>query len=234
VDPVSGVDYHFGIDGISSLLLTTFIGVIALLFLHGDRGAEKEYYVLLLLLQCFMIGTFCASISSVSTSSGNAVPMYLIGWGGEPCCEVLPTRRGPVLISGHHRSLLLQHDGLPRVPRPPPRADLRSRKLTAVARDAMELQIWLFAPFLAGMRCRCFRSTRGCPTDTEAPRRVPSFWPRSCKMETVRAFAADVPDAVRAGWSGPITPHRRIVTRMVTLVQKRHEELIVPSVPLGS
>src|ERR1044071_6322974 len=61
--PSLGVRYDFGIDGISLLLiiLTTLMGVIAILssFSAIDHR-QKEYYVLLLLLQTGMIGTFCA------------------------------------------------------------------------------------------------------------------------------------------------------------------------------
>src|SRR5678815_3504412 len=52
--PSLGVDYHFGIDGISLLLilLTTLIGVIAVVCSYSAIGErQKEYYVLLLLLQ---------------------------------------------------------------------------------------------------------------------------------------------------------------------------------------
>ncbi|HEX8152759.1 MAG TPA: NADH-quinone oxidoreductase subunit M, partial [Thermoanaerobaculia bacterium] len=61
--PSLGVQYHFGIDGIALLLilLTTLVGVIAIYssFAAIDHR-QKEYYVLLLLLQTGMIGTFCA------------------------------------------------------------------------------------------------------------------------------------------------------------------------------
>src|SRR5579864_826090 len=59
--PSLGVDYHFGIDGISLLLilLTTVIGFIAVYCSYtAISERQKEYYVLLLLLQTFMIGTF--------------------------------------------------------------------------------------------------------------------------------------------------------------------------------
>src|ERR1700687_3319714 len=60
--PSLGVDYHFGIDGISLvlLLLTTFVGFIAVYSSYtAITERQKEYYILLLLLQTFMIGTFC-------------------------------------------------------------------------------------------------------------------------------------------------------------------------------
>ncbi len=61
--PTIGVSYHFGVDGISTLLilLTTLLGAIAILSswtaIH-DR--VRQYYVFLLLLQVGMLGVFCA------------------------------------------------------------------------------------------------------------------------------------------------------------------------------
>src|SRR6202022_4826451 len=59
--PSLGVKYDFGIDGIALLLIvmTTFMGVIAIVSsFSAINFREKEYYVLLLLLQTGMIGTF--------------------------------------------------------------------------------------------------------------------------------------------------------------------------------
>ncbi|HJT16607.1 MAG TPA: NADH-quinone oxidoreductase subunit M, partial [Thermoanaerobaculia bacterium] len=61
--PSLGVKYDFGIDGIALLLiiLTTFMGIIAVVSsFKAIEHREREYYVLLLLLQTGMIGTFCA------------------------------------------------------------------------------------------------------------------------------------------------------------------------------
>src|SRR5947199_1261178 len=87
--PSLGVDYHFGIDGISLvlLLLTTFIGFIAVYCSYtAITERQKEYYVLLLLLQAFMIGTFCCLDFFLFYVFWEImlVPMYfLIGvWGG--------------------------------------------------------------------------------------------------------------------------------------------------------
>src|SRR5438093_12815419 len=84
-----GVKYGFGIDGIALLLilLTTFMGVIAVVssFSAIDHR-QKEYYVLLLLLQTGMIGTFCALDFFLFYVFWEImlVPMYfIIGiWGG--------------------------------------------------------------------------------------------------------------------------------------------------------
>jgi NADH-quinone oxidoreductase subunit M len=61
--PSIGVQYFFGVDGISALLvlLTTLLGAIAILSSWkaiSDR--VRSYYVFLLLLQTGMLGVFCA------------------------------------------------------------------------------------------------------------------------------------------------------------------------------
>src|SRR5262245_1120769 len=87
--PSLGVKYDFGVDGIAVLLiiLTTFMGVIAIAssFSAIDHR-QKEYYVLMLLLQTGMIGTFCALDFFLFYVFWEVmlVPMYfIIGiWGG--------------------------------------------------------------------------------------------------------------------------------------------------------
>ena len=87
--PALGVKYDFGIDGISLLLIvmTTLFGVIAIVSSYtAITYREKEYYVLLLLLQTGMIGTFCALDFFLFYVFWEVmlVPMYfIIGiWGG--------------------------------------------------------------------------------------------------------------------------------------------------------
>ena len=87
--PSLGVDYHFGVDGIAVLLilLTTFMGIIAIVSSYSAiHHREKEYYVLLLMLQTGMIGTFCALDFFLFYVFWEImlVPMYfIIGiWGG--------------------------------------------------------------------------------------------------------------------------------------------------------
>jgi len=61
--PSIGVQYFFGVDGISALLilLTTLLGVIAILSSWtAITQRVRQYYVFLLLLQTGMIGVFCA------------------------------------------------------------------------------------------------------------------------------------------------------------------------------
>ena len=87
--PALGVRYHFGIDGISLLLilLTTLLGVISVYSSYSAiHERQKEYYVFLLLLQTGMLGTFMALDFFLFYFFWEVmlVPMYfLIGiWGG--------------------------------------------------------------------------------------------------------------------------------------------------------
>jgi NADH-quinone oxidoreductase subunit M len=88
--PSIGARYHLGIDGISLLLvmLTTFLGMIAILSSWSAiHQRTKEYYILLLLLQTGMIGVFVALDFFLFYVFWEVmlVPMYfLIGvWGSE-------------------------------------------------------------------------------------------------------------------------------------------------------
>jgi NADH-quinone oxidoreductase subunit M len=87
--PSLGVNYTFGVDGIAILLIlmTTLMGIIAVVSsFSAINHREKEYYVLLLLLQTGMIGTFCALDFFLFYVFWEImlVPMYfIIGiWGG--------------------------------------------------------------------------------------------------------------------------------------------------------
>jgi NADH-quinone oxidoreductase subunit M len=88
--PSIGVSYHFGVDGISVLLilLTTLLGFIAILSSWtAVKDRVRAYYVFLLLLQVGMIGVFCALDMFLFYVFWEVmlVPMYfLIGiWGGD-------------------------------------------------------------------------------------------------------------------------------------------------------
>jgi len=88
--PVIGARYQMGVDGVSVLLitLTTLLGVIAALSSWNYiQKREKEYYVLLLLLQTAVIGVFASMdlFLFYLFFEVSLVPMYfLIGiWGGE-------------------------------------------------------------------------------------------------------------------------------------------------------
>ncbi len=87
--PAIGVSYHFGVDGISTLLilLTTLLGEIAILSSWtAIHERVRQYYVFLLLLQVGMLGVFCALDMFLFYVFWEVmlVPMYfLIGiWGG--------------------------------------------------------------------------------------------------------------------------------------------------------
>src|SRR5882757_1397973 len=88
--PSIGATYSLGADGINVLLvmLTTFLGMIAIAFSwDAIRQRSKEYYILLLLLQTGMLGVFLALDFFLFYVFWEVmlVPMYfLIGvWGGE-------------------------------------------------------------------------------------------------------------------------------------------------------
>src|SRR5262245_22586453 len=88
--PVIGARYQMGVDGVAVLLivLTTLLGAIAALSSwEYIQKREKEYYVLLLLLQTAVIGVFCSMDMFLFYLffEVSLVPMYfLIGiWGGE-------------------------------------------------------------------------------------------------------------------------------------------------------
>jgi NADH-quinone oxidoreductase subunit M len=88
--PVIGARYQMGVDGVAVLLivLTTLLGVISALSSWSYiEKREKEYYVLLLLLQTAVIGVFASMdlFLFYLFFEVSLVPMYfLIGiWGGE-------------------------------------------------------------------------------------------------------------------------------------------------------
>src|SRR5881275_2288117 len=88
--PVIGARYQMGADGVAVLLivLTTFLGLLAALssWKYIEKR-EKEYYILLLLLQTFVLGVFASMdlFLFYLFFEVSLVPMYfLIGiWGGE-------------------------------------------------------------------------------------------------------------------------------------------------------
>src|SRR5437764_8985754 len=88
--PIIGARYQMGVDGVAVLLivLTTLLGAIAALSSwEYIAKREKEYYVLLLLLQTAVIGVFASMdlFLFYLFFEVSLVPMYfLIGiWGGE-------------------------------------------------------------------------------------------------------------------------------------------------------
>src|ERR1044072_8901290 len=90
--PIIGARYQLGVDGLSLVLvmLTTLLGVIAVVCSWTyirEKGREKEYYIMLLLLQSGMLGAFVAAdvFLFFVFLEVMLVPMYfLIGiWGGK-------------------------------------------------------------------------------------------------------------------------------------------------------
>src|SRR6266404_2740427 len=64
--PLIGARYQMGIDGLSLVLvmLTTLLGVISVVCSWAyirEKGREKEYYIMMLLLQSGMLGAFVSA-----------------------------------------------------------------------------------------------------------------------------------------------------------------------------
>src|SRR5258705_10269691 len=90
--PLIGARYQLGVDGLSLVLvmLTTLLGVISVVCSWAyirEKGREKEYYIMLLLLQSGMLGAFVSADLFLFFVFWEVmlVPMYfLIGiWGGK-------------------------------------------------------------------------------------------------------------------------------------------------------
>jgi len=90
--PIIGARYQLGIDGLSLVLvlLTTLLGVVSVVCSWSyirEKGREKEYYIMMLLLQSGMIGAFVSADLFLFFIFWEVmlVPMYfLIGiWGGK-------------------------------------------------------------------------------------------------------------------------------------------------------
>ncbi len=252
--PSLGVDYHFGMDGISLVLvlLTTFIGFIAVYCSYtAIHERQKEYYVLLLLLQTFMIGTFCCLDFFLFYVFWEImlVPMYfLIGvWGGERRLYAaikffLYTLAGSVLmllgiiaLYFYNTSGFLGYKGLGHP------ATFSVETLTAVASGMpAELQIWLFFAFFFGFAIKVpmFPFHTWLPdAHTEAPTAGSVILAAVLlKMGTygfVRFSLPMFPDAIKTGWVSALMIALAIIGivygAMVTLVQKDMKKLIAYS-----
>jgi len=252
--PSLGVDYHFGIDGISLLLilLTTLIGIIAVACSYTAISTrQKEYYVLLLLLQTFMIGTFCSLDLFLFYVFWEVmlVPMYfLIGvWGSDRRLYAaikffLYTLAGSVLmllgiiaLYFYNTTGFLSYKGLGQPP------TFSIEKLTAVAAGMpAELQIWLFFAFFFGFAIKVpmFPFHTWLPdAHTEAPTAGSVILAAILlKMGTygfVRFSLPMFPDAINTGWVLAVVITLSIVGivygAMVTLVQKDMKRLIAYS-----
>jgi len=87
--PAFGISYHLGVDGISMLfvVLTAFLTPICVLASwEAITSRVKEYMIAFLVLECFMIGVFCALdfVLFYLFFEGMLIPMFLIigVWGG--------------------------------------------------------------------------------------------------------------------------------------------------------
>ncbi len=90
--PLIGARYQLGVDGLALVLvmLTTLLGVISVVCSWAyirEKGREKEYYIMMLLLQSGMLGAFVSADLFLFFIFWEVmlVPMYfLIGiWGGK-------------------------------------------------------------------------------------------------------------------------------------------------------
>ena len=90
--PLIGARYQVGVDGLALVLvmLTTLLGVISVVCSWSyirEKGREKEYYIMMLLLQSGMLGAFVSADLFLFFIFWEVmlVPMYfLIGiWGGK-------------------------------------------------------------------------------------------------------------------------------------------------------
>ncbi len=88
--PALGLTYHLGVDGISVyfVLLSTFLTPICLISAWKSVDKRvKEYMVAFLVLETFMIGTFCAldAVLFYTFFEGVLIPMFIIigVWGGK-------------------------------------------------------------------------------------------------------------------------------------------------------
>lgn len=143
-----GISYHMGIDGISLffVLLSTFLTPICVLASwHGVTTRVREYLIAFLLLETFMIGTFCAldAILFYLFFEGVLMPMFIIigVWGGARRVYAsfkffLYTLLGSVLMLVALITMIL-HAGTANIP------------VLMGYEFAPELQTWLWLAFFA-------------------------------------------------------------------------------------
>ena len=187
--PDFGISYHVGVDGISLLLvvLTTFLTPIALLCSwESVKDRVREFSFFMLALEAAMIGVFVSLDLFLFYVFWDAmlIPMYfLIGiWGYDRRIYasikfILYTMAGSVLMLVAILWLAYYHQTVTR------RAELRSGRSDRARRAARRCRPICSSrsPWRSRSRCRCSRSTRGCPTRTSRrPRPARSFWPACC------------------------------------------------------
>ena len=183
--PAWGISYHVGVDGLSLwlVILTTFLTPLCLLGSWSSiEKRVREFVVFMLLLEAGMVGVFVAQDLFLFYVFWEAmlIPMYfLIGiWGHERRIYAavkffLYTFAGSVLMLVAF--LVLYTERRARELRHP---DARRR---AGRPGAPDLALPGLRRSPSRSRCRCGRSTPGCPTRTSR-RRPParSSWPACC------------------------------------------------------
>ena len=187
--PDFGISYHVGVDGISLLLvvLTTFLTPIALLCSwESIEQRVREFSFFMLALEAAMIGVFVSLDLFLFYVFWDAmlIPMYfLIGiWGYDRRIYasikfMLYTMAGSVLMLVAIIWLAYYHQTVTGVPS----FDLVDLDRARHARRRCRPGCSWRSPWRSRSRCRCSRSTPGCPTRTSR-RRPParSFWPACC------------------------------------------------------
>ena len=178
--PGLGIQYHMGVDGISLLVraartLLTLDRRHRLLALGRHR--VKEYMIAFLVMDTLMVGVFCSLdiLLFYVFFEGILIPMYLIIgiWGGPRRIYAafkffLYTLLGSVLFLV---AILVIYLKTGTTDIPPRRGRPRTR--SASAQDCSGSPCSSRSP----SRCRCGRSTPGCPTRTSRrPRPARCCW----------------------------------------------------------
>ena len=146
--PALGIQYHMGVDGISLffVILSTFLTPICILASWKSvKNRVKEYMIAFLVLETFMIGTFCAldAVLFYVFFEGVLIPMFIIigVWGGKRRVYsafkfFLYTLFGSVLMLVALLALFMQTGT----------TDIPTLMENPVVRD---MQIWLWLAFFA-------------------------------------------------------------------------------------
>ena len=183
--PSVGAEYFLGVDGFSVLLilLTTLMGVIAILSSWtAITERVKEYYIFLLVLQGGMIGAFVSLDFLLFFLFWEVmlVPMYfLIGiWGSDRRLYsaikfFLYTLVGSVVMLLGILALYFHYQTCTGVYT----FDITKYQAAARSRTTCSSGCSWPSSSASRSRCRCSRSTPGCPTRTPTRRRPgPSSW----------------------------------------------------------
>ena len=251
--PSIGAGYVLGIDGISFLLimLTTLLGWISILSSWtAIENRVKEYYIWFLVLQTGMLGVFMALDFFLFFVFWEAmlVPMYLlIGiWGGPRKLYAaikffLYTLVGSVLmllcvLFLYFYQLHIRPAVTPSAFRLCTRRRRRSSTIRRTDRRSPSC-CSSHSSSPSPSRCRCSRSTPGCPTRTsKRPPRARSSWRRSAEDGNVRLRPLRLPffpDVVMhpkvRGWMIALSIIGIIYGALVSLMQKDMKKLVAYS-----